>query len=158
MKITKITASKEPLNLKNVQPVIVKKGYSPFVQDGTWWQYDESVKGYIDTGIKAEGKDGADGHDGRDFRYEDFTSEQLAALKGKKGDKGDPGEKETKAKREIRAKKETKATLDRKENKVFKDQLVHKDSRVYRGKKEIPANVARREILEPMERMESAQH
>lgn len=41
MKITKITASKEPLNLKNVQPVIVKKGYSPFVQDGTWWQYDE---------------------------------------------------------------------------------------------------------------------
>ena len=93
MKITKITASKEPLNLKNVQPVIVKKGYSPFVQDGTWWQYDESVKGYIDTGIKAEGKDGADGHDGRDFRYEDFTSEQLAALKGKKGDKGDPGEK-----------------------------------------------------------------
>ena len=58
MKITKITASKEPLNLKNVQPVIVKKGYSPFVQDGTWWQYDESVKGYIDTGIKAEGKDG----------------------------------------------------------------------------------------------------
>ena len=93
MKITKITASKEPLNLKNVQPVIVKKGYSPFVQDGTWWQYDESVKGYIDTGIKAEGKDGADGHDGRDFRYEDFTSEQLAALKGEKGDKGDPGEK-----------------------------------------------------------------
>lgn len=93
MKITKITVSKEPLNLKNVQPVIVKKGYSPFVQDGTWWQYDESVKGYIDTGIKAEGKDGADGHDGRDFRYEDFTSEQLAALKGKKGDKGDPGEK-----------------------------------------------------------------
>lgn len=152
MKITKITASKEPLNLKNVQPVIVKKGYSPFVQDGTWWQYDESVKGYIDTGIKAEGKDGADGHDGRDFRYEDFTSEQLAALKGKKGIKEIQAKKETKAKREIRER------LDLEEKKVRLVNVVHKDSRVYRGKKEIPANVARREILEPMERMESAQH
>ena len=57
-----------------------------------------------------------------------------------------------------KARKETRATPARKENKVFKNQLVHKDSRVYRGKKEIPANVARREILEPMERMESAQH
>ena len=92
MKITKITASKEPFALKTVQPVIVKKGYSPFIQDGTWWQYDESVKGYIDTGIKAEGKDGVNGQDGKDFRYEDFTPEQLAALKGEKGDKGDRGD------------------------------------------------------------------
>ena len=92
MKLTKITASEEMLKLKSSQPVIVKKGYSPFVQDGTWWEYDEEVKGYIDTGIQAAGKDGADGQDGRDFRYEDFTPEQLATLKGEKGDRGDRGE------------------------------------------------------------------
>ena len=92
MKLTKITASEEMLKLKSSQPVIVKKGYSPFVQDGTWWEYDEEVKGYIDTGIQAAGKDGADGQDGRDFRYEDFTPEQLTALKSEKGDRGDRGE------------------------------------------------------------------
>ena len=30
---------------------------------------------------------------GDPFRYEDFTEEQLAALKGEKGDKGEPGER-----------------------------------------------------------------
>lgn len=35
--------------------------------------------------------DGTNGKDGKDFRYEDFTPEQLAKLKGEKGDKGEPG-------------------------------------------------------------------
>lgn len=72
MKLTKITASGAVKNVKNVQPVVYEKGYSPFVQDGTWWQYDESVKGFVDTGIEAKGES---------FKYEDFTSEQLDKLK-----------------------------------------------------------------------------
>ncbi len=83
MKITKIVASGAIEIPKLVQPVIYKKGYSPFIQDGTWWQYDELSKGYVDTGIEAHGKD---------FKYEDFTKEQLALLKGEKGDRGEKGD------------------------------------------------------------------
>ena len=35
--------------------------------------------------------DGEPGAPGKDFKYEDFTPEQLAALKGEPGEKGDPG-------------------------------------------------------------------
>ena len=40
------------------------------------------------------GPQGEKGEKGDAFTYEDFTPEQLAALKGEKGDKGDPGEVE----------------------------------------------------------------
>lgn len=44
-------------------------------------------------GDKGEtGEVGPKGDKGDAFTYEDFTEEQLAALKGPKGDKGDPGE------------------------------------------------------------------
>ena len=49
------------------------------------------------TGAKGDkgdtGATGAKGDKGDPFTYEDFTVEQLAALKGAKGDKGDPGAK-----------------------------------------------------------------
>ncbi len=45
-------------------------------------------------GIQGErGEQGAKGEKGEPFKYEDFTPEQLAALKGAKGDKGDRGER-----------------------------------------------------------------
>ena len=72
MKLVKITSSEEPINLKTNQQIIFKEGYSPFIQNGTWWQYDKDIKGYVDTGVVAEGKD---------FKYEDFTDEQLEKLK-----------------------------------------------------------------------------
>ena len=34
---------------------------------------------------------GQNGKDGKPFTYDDFTPEQLAALKGEKGDSGNPG-------------------------------------------------------------------
>lgn len=43
-------------------------------------------------GLKGDdGLKGDKGDKGDPFRYEDFTPDQLAALKGEKGDKGDPG-------------------------------------------------------------------
>lgn len=36
MKLTKITASGAARNVRNTQLVIYKKGYSPFIQSGTW--------------------------------------------------------------------------------------------------------------------------
>ena len=43
--------------------------------------------------LQIDGKDVGKGEKGDAFTYEDFTEEQLASLKGEKGDKGDPGAK-----------------------------------------------------------------
>lgn len=45
-----------------------------------------------ETGELTNTAQGEKGDKGDPFTYEDFTAEQLAALKGEKGDKGDPGE------------------------------------------------------------------
>ena len=61
MKLAKITTTGSIRSVRNTQSVIYKKGYSPFIQGGTWWQYDEGVKGYIDTSIPAQGPTGEQG-------------------------------------------------------------------------------------------------
>lgn len=47
---------------------IVKKGYSPYINGDTltWWEYDDTQKVFIDTGITAQGPQGEDGKDGED--------------------------------------------------------------------------------------------
>lgn len=59
-------------------------GVTPHIdsQSGHWFIGD------TDTGVKAQGAEGQAGHD---FTYEDFTPQQLAALKGSKGDDGTDG-------------------------------------------------------------------
>lgn len=56
-------------------------------------QIAESVRADADSGkFKGDtGEQGNKGEKGEPFTYADFTSEQLAALKGEKGDKGDKG-------------------------------------------------------------------
>lgn len=54
-----------------------------------WNQLDPEEPDYIKN--KPESLKGDKGEKGDPFTYEDFTPEQLAALKGEKGDKGDPG-------------------------------------------------------------------
>lgn len=55
--------------------------------DGTWVEIPALV------GPQGEkGDTGAQGEKGDPFEYSDFTSEQLALLKGEKGDKGDKGD------------------------------------------------------------------
>lgn len=82
--------------------VLVKKGYSPKVIEGIWWEYDDTLKDYVSTGIRAQGAKGEKGdtgkgtkgdkgEPGKPFTYADFTPEQLASLKGEKGDDGEPG-------------------------------------------------------------------
>lgn len=98
MKLAKITASGPAKNVRNTQPVIYQKGYSPFIQGGTWWQYDEGVKGYIDTGIPAQGPTGEQGPMGEQGIKGDTGETGPAGPKGDvgaigpKGDKGDKGD------------------------------------------------------------------
>ena len=101
----------------------VEMRHTPYIgENGTWLLYDINSKSYVDSGVYAKGIDGKDGYtpqkgvdyfdgkdgytpqkgvdyfdgkDGQPFRYEDFTKEQLASLKGDKGDKGDQGERGT---------------------------------------------------------------
>ncbi len=63
---------------------------------------DDADNGVFDGKDGADGKDGEDGKDGADgkngadgkaFTYEDFTAEQLEALRGPQGEKGEKGEK-----------------------------------------------------------------
>lgn len=58
----------------------------------------KDIQDYVDeyigdvSGEGVVGPQGPQGEKGDPFTYEDFTEEQLAALKGEKGDKGDQGE------------------------------------------------------------------
>lgn len=92
----------------------------PLPQDGTWHIWDEAADAYRDSGEPSRGEAGAQGEKGdpgeqgpqgvqgekgEPFRYEDFTPEQLEALRGPQGEtgargaqgppgeKGDPGER-----------------------------------------------------------------
>lgn len=51
-------------------------GKSPIIRDGNWWQYDDSINDYLDTGVTATGKNGEPGPPGEP---------------GPQGPKGDPG-------------------------------------------------------------------
>lgn len=67
--------------------------HAPIIgEDGAWWLWDEKEKQYVNSGVNAYGEQGPKGDKGDPFTYDDFTAEQLAALKGEKGEKGDTGE------------------------------------------------------------------
>lgn len=86
-----------------------RDGTTPTIGDNGNWYLGDTDTGKPSRGAAgAKGADGADGKDGAKgdkgdpgdkgdkgdaFTYADFTAEQLAALKGEKGDKGAPGEK-----------------------------------------------------------------
>ena len=70
--------------------------FTPAVDDAgnLSWSNDKGLANPATVNIKgAKGDAGAKGDKGDPFTYSDFTPEQLAALKGVKGDKGDKGEK-----------------------------------------------------------------
>lgn len=81
----------------------------PLPQDGTWHIWDEAADAYRDSGEPSQGErgetgeqgargdtgeqgpPGVQGEKGEPFRYEDFTPEQLEALRGPKGAPGENG-------------------------------------------------------------------
>lgn len=82
----KIMGEGEKLSLSSATNKVIKKGYSPYIgSNGNWFEYDDSLKAFVDSGIKAQGADGARGADGRD------GANGSVGPKGDKGDKGDTG-------------------------------------------------------------------
>lgn len=72
---------------------IINEGRSPYISDrGTWMVWD-TVNGWVDTGIRAEGQPGRDGRDGRDGADGAPGRDGAPGKDGSKGEKGDPGEK-----------------------------------------------------------------
>lgn len=78
------------LDKESVLPLIEGLGKSAYAIAvahgfrGTEQEWLDSLKGL-------QGPQGEPGPKGEPFRYEDFTPEQLTALKGPKGDKGEDG-------------------------------------------------------------------
>ena len=65
----KIMGEGEKLSLSSATNKVIKKGYSPYIgANGNWFEYDDSLKAFVDSGIKAKGTDGINGSSGRDGR------------------------------------------------------------------------------------------
>ena len=64
----------------------------PKIIDGHWYAWSITENQFVDTGIQAQGEDGEPGPKGDAFTYEDFTEEQLEALRGPQGERGEKGE------------------------------------------------------------------
>lgn len=88
MKLTKVTASDVPHKMQPSQPVVLRKGYSPYVGDsGTWMVYDDGLKTFVDTGTPATGPRGEPGPEGAP------GVRGVPGAKGDPGDRGEPGPK-----------------------------------------------------------------
>lgn len=64
---------------------MVKSGVAPYIKDGFWYQYDETTKQFVNTGVAAVGQKGDKGDTGP------AGSKGDTGAKGDKGDKGDTG-------------------------------------------------------------------
>ena len=90
---TRDVAAKTPYVGTNGNWYVWNTNSGQFVDSGKPSRGTKGDKG--DPGVKGDkgdpGAKGDPGKQGEPFVYDDFTAEQLAALKGAKGDKGDPG-------------------------------------------------------------------
>lgn len=93
MKLTKVTASDVPHKMQPSQPVVLRKGYSPYVGDsGTWMVYDDGLKTFVDTGTPVTGPKGEPGVKGEPGEKGEPGAKGDQGEKGEPGVKGDQGE------------------------------------------------------------------
>ena len=55
VELQEITASQTTLKELSATAAVVRKGYSPYIDatTGTWWEYDDETKQYVDTHVEA---------------------------------------------------------------------------------------------------------
>ena len=85
--------------------IYFKNGSEPFIfsvtngrdgekgEPGKDFKYEDFTEEQLEALRGPQGEPGRDGVNGKDFKYEDFTPEQLALLKGEQGEKGEKGDK-----------------------------------------------------------------
>lgn len=71
--------------LVSAEAVRVRKGYSPYIEGGYWYVYDDAARAFVNTGVLAEGKAGADGKDGINGK------DGVNGINGKDGQNGADG-------------------------------------------------------------------
>lgn len=50
------------IEISGITNAMLVKGFSPYIDNGTWWVFDANHKGFVDTGIKAQGPKGDEGY------------------------------------------------------------------------------------------------
>ena len=60
----------QPIKLKNANTITFSEeiyGYSPYIgNDGTWLEYSDEIREFVDTGVQAKGEQGVQGAPGKD--------------------------------------------------------------------------------------------
>lgn len=94
------SVSENTEQIHSVTDAILVKGFSPYIENGTWWVFDAESKSFVDTHVNAQGDKGKDGKNGNDGKDYVITSSDYKAISDKvyadyhdslKGDKGDNG-------------------------------------------------------------------
>lgn len=76
------------------KPVQSGIGQSPYIgADGDWYQYYEDIKGYKDSGVKAQGPQGPKGSDGAQGKDGAPGPQGIQGIPGPQGPQGPQGEK-----------------------------------------------------------------
>ena len=105
IKVIKVSTGNRPLPVENIsEPVgigavsvltqtAIRKGFSPYIEDGTWRVWDHESGAFVDTGVKAQGKDGLPGPMGPEGPQGDRgpAGESIVGPQGPQGIKGDTG-------------------------------------------------------------------
>lgn len=79
------------IEVSSVTNAVILKGFSPFIKNGTWWEYDKESQQFVDTGVKAQGKDGEQGPIGPQGPKGETGDQGIQGPKGNDGAKGEQG-------------------------------------------------------------------
>lgn len=81
------------IEVSSVTNAVILKGFSPFIQNGTWWEYDKESQTFVDTGVVAQGQDGEQGPIGPQGPQGLTGPQGIQGIQGPKGNDGAKGDK-----------------------------------------------------------------
>lgn len=64
MKAVRVETAKPVQAVRLAEGTVYRKGFSPYIENGTWWVFDDEHQVYVDTGIAAMQGGGLEIRDG----------------------------------------------------------------------------------------------